>query len=397
MKMNDPVGAARWPRELNKVPKDVFHQDDIYRLEQQRIFQQEWFPVAHIAEVPLPGDFKTTRIGEASVLVLHGEDGVLRVFENACPHRGTQLQTCARGSLPVQQGTASIECPYHRWSFSTQGELQGAPGIRDFPPDFRKEDYGMRRLRSGSVHGVVFATFNREAPELDEYLGEVVPYIDKALGGHARLKFLGYQNVTFSTNWKEYSDNEGYHAPLLHRAFQLLKWQGGKGRQFMTAHAHKVIAADLSQAPDSGFLSEHSLIEARDTGAPLQSVVISLFPLTSFIRHLDVISMRFAMPRTANKTDVQYAYFASAEDGEEMLKHRVRQSSNLLGPSGLISLEDGAVFNRLHAASRVPGTVEFQKGVQDRFAAPTMFQQNDEAGNVIRWERYRTAMGFSRA
>lgn len=381
----------QWPREFNKVPKDVFHRDDVYRLELERIFNgPEWFPLAHVCEIPKRGDFKTMKMGEVPVMVVHGSDGEIRVFTNSCPHRGTQLTTCTRGNAKT------IECPYHRWGFDTCGKLLGAPGMRDFPPDFRKEDYGLRPVRSSMAHGVVFATSDVLAPELDEYLGDTKPYIATALGEGRPLKLLGYQKVIYDTNWKEYSDNEGYHAPLLHSAFRLLKWQGGQGLQFLTPRAHKVISADLQHAPDSGYLADHSLIEARDRSTTPKSVIVSLFPLTIIVRHLDVLSLRYAMPISPDKTEVHYTYFGPEDDDEETSRHRIRQASNLLGPSGLISLEDGAVFNRLHVGSHTGGTVEFQKGVRDRMAPPEVLQQNDEAGNLIRWERYRSAMGFER-
>jgi hypothetical protein len=93
---------------------------------------------------------------------------------------------------------------------------------------------------------------------------------------------------------------------------------------------------------------------------------------------------------------VHYAYFGQADDDEAMLRHRVRQASNLLGPSGFISLEDGAVFNRIHVGSRTAGNVAFQKGVTGPIAAPIQIKKDDESANLIRWEHYRQTMGFAR-
>jgi anthranilate 1,2-dioxygenase large subunit len=99
----------QWPARYNSVPKEIFHREDIYRLELERIFYgEEWHPVAHRAEVPRPADFKTGMVGEASVLVVHGTDDELRVFLNSCPHRGTTLKTSSRGCSDL------IQCPYHR-------------------------------------------------------------------------------------------------------------------------------------------------------------------------------------------------------------------------------------------------------------------------------------------
>ncbi len=93
---------------------------------------------------------------------------------------------------------------------------------------------------------------------------------------------------------------------------------------------------------------------------------------------------------------MHYAYFAHADDDAELVQHRIRQASNLIGPSGFISLEDGAVFNRLHVGSASDGNVAFQKGVRGPIAAPYTLDKGDEAGNLIRWEHYRQAMGFAR-
>lgn len=322
------------------------------------------------------------------MMVVHGSDGQVRVFENSCTHRGTQLATCTRGTA------AKIECPYHRWNFSNTGELLGTPGRADFPKGFQPQNYGLREVRSDIVSGLVFATYSKSVPELREYLGEAVSGIEAVLGD-GRLKLLGYQKVSFDTNWKEYADNEGYHAPLLHSAFVMLRWKGGQGSQVMTPHAHKVIRTDLT-VPPQGFLKDHSLIDARDPNCAPQSVIVSLFPVTIVLKHLDVLTVRYAYPRSVNQTEVHYAYFAREDDSEELVRHRTRQAANLLGPSGLISLEDGAVFNRLHVGSQTSGCVEFQKGVDDDNTVPSEFAHNDEAGNLVRWEHYRMAMGFSR-
>ncbi len=382
-------GHVAWPQNFNEVPKEIFHRPDIYAREIKEIFQgKEWHPVVHLAEIPRSGDFKTSYLGEIPILAVHGEDGEIRIFENACTHRGTQLQTCNRGSAE------KIECPYHRWTFSNSGELLGCPGKSYFPDGFDPRKHGLRQLRSAVAMGLVFATCSKEVPELDAYLGEAKEFIGKVLGREGRLKLLGYQKVLVSSNWKAYADNEGYHAPLLHAAFRLLRWKGGKGFQTLTSQAHKITHVDLN-VPESGFLNDRSLVEVRDEKAPPQSVIVSLFPISIIIKHLDVINVRYAFPRSPDETEVHYAYFSEESDSPALAHHRLRQASNLLGPSGFISLEDGAVFNRLHVGARTTGNVAFQKGIGTEFDPnQTSFRHNDEAGNLIRWERYRRCMGF---
>jgi anthranilate 1,2-dioxygenase large subunit len=391
MRRDDQPVHVRWPANYNELPKEVFHREDVYRMEMDRIFYgPDWHAVGHVAEFPKPGDYKTIQIGEAQLLIVHGDDGKLRVFNNSCPHRGTKLKTCSRGH------GVEIECPYHRWLFSNRGDLISAPGSDSFPASFKKSDYGLRELRSAQFYGLLFASFSHSGPELETFLGEAVEHLPTILGGDGRLKLLGYQKVLYATNWKEYGDNEGYHAPLLHRAFRLLRWQGGNGTQCVTRYGHKVVNAELAKNPNSGFLNDHSLVEAYDPDAPRRSVVVSLWPMTTMVKHFDVINLRFAFPRSRDETEAHYAYYYHEDDDPEMIRHRLRQASNLLGPSGFISLEDGAVFNRLHEGSSTLGTVAFQKGYAGPMQAPCYVAQNDEASNLIRWERYREIMGFER-
>jgi anthranilate 1,2-dioxygenase large subunit len=397
--MNHSADAASqpvhltWPARYSELPKEVFHRSDIYRLELERIFYgPEWHPVAHTAELPNPGDFKTFQIAETPILILRGDDDRVRVFVNSCTHRGTQIETRSRGRA------VEFECPYHRWLFNNRGELMACPGRERFPAEFNKQDYGLREIRSDQFKGLIFATMGRDALDLDSYLGGAKPYLATILGGDGRLKLLGYQKTSFATNWKEYNDNEGYHAPLLHRAFRLLRWQGGTGTFFVTDRGHMAMEAELRDSANSEFLQDPSIVEFRDRRVEPRSTITALFPMTVIVKHCDVINVRFGFPRSPAEVEIHYAYFSHQDDDEAMLRHRLRQSSNLLGPSGLISLEDGAVFNRLHRGDSAPGTVSYQKGVLSYYEPPAYaFQQNDEAGNLRKWEYYVKIMGFTRA
>jgi len=385
-----PGLSTPWPAKPNELPKEIFHREDIFQLELERIFRGPvWHMVGHVAELPKLGDFKTTIIGDVRLLMMHGKDGQVRVFHNSCPHRGTQLETAARGCR------GEIECPYHRWVFNMEGALVSASGRDRFPSTFRNEDYGLRPLKTELRHGLIFSTFSDLAPPLDDFLGPADEVLRQALGGDEQVTLLGYQKVVYHGNWKECSDNEGYHAPLLHRAFRLLKWQGGKGTQAVSPYGHKTISAELAEAPKGRFLNDPSLIELRDPSRVPRSFVVQLFPLNVFVRHLDVINMRVAFPLSPHATEVHYAYFSRQEDDGEMRSHRRRQAANLLGPSGFISLEDGAVFDRLHEGSYTPGTVAFQKGVTDDGGIESVQLQNDEASNLLKWGVYQSMMGFT--
>src|SRR3546814_20222432 len=96
---------------------------------------EEWHPVCHESEIPERGDFKTFRLAGIPLLIARGDDGIVRAFFNACSHRGNQLETAPMGNKQ------EFECPYHRWLFSTRGDLVGCPNQREFVPGFNRSDY----------------------------------------------------------------------------------------------------------------------------------------------------------------------------------------------------------------------------------------------------------------
>ena len=390
--VEESEAAFSWPANVNEVPKEAFVREDFYEHELKRIFYgEEWHPIAHESEIPNPGDFKTTKLGEIPLLVARGDDNEVRVFYNSCSHRGNQVETAPRGNAK------EFECPYHRWLFSNKGELVGCPNARDFSPGFDKVDYPLDQPRTDIYRGLIFVTISPNTDSLDEFLGDIKPTLADLMGGDGRLKLLGYQKVRYESNWKSYTDNDGYHAPLLHKAFTLLNWQGGAGRQFTaTRRGHIGFESELSVVSGPTVLEDSSIIEFKGQDPSVGSRIVSLFPVFVSTKHLDVINLRFANPDGPNHVVVHYAYFAHADDDEEMVRHRLRQSSNLLGPSGLVSAEDASIFHRVHIGNHTPGNAVFQKGVKNKRSMPEKMAQNDETGQLLRWDYYREIMGFQR-
>ncbi len=382
-----------WPAKINHVPKSIFVRPDVFEEELRRIFYgNEWLLIAHESEIPNKGDFKTTAVGKVPLLITRDREGEVHVFYNACSHRATQVETAASGNK------FEFECPYHRWLFDATGQLVGCPNKPgDYPADFAREDYPLARPRLAIVHGLVMVTFSADTPPIDEYLDGLHDQIAEVLGGDGRLKLLGYQKVVFRANWKTFADNDNYHASLLHTAFRMLNWQGGKGVQIANARGHRGYVSELRLPKSQNKLKDASIFEYRGGGDLARgSVSVRFFPISGMTKHLDSIGIRFANPLSVNETEVHYAYFGHVDDDEAMTKHRVRQASNLLGPCGMVSMEDAAVFHRLHIGSSTPGEAIFLKGVSDEYAMPTEFTQSDESSNLPGWEHYRRAMGYDK-
>jgi anthranilate 1,2-dioxygenase large subunit len=388
--MNAPVlpELGTWS-DHTRVPYAVYSDPAIYALEMERIFYGPvWHPVALEAEVPKVGDYKTTYVGETPLIVVRATETEVNVLVDACAHRGVQLTTAFRGSA------TDFSCPYHGWTYDLSGALRRAPGEERFPEHFDKCHYGLKRLRTERFAQVIWATFDPATPPLLEFFGDAGAAFRAAMGGGERpLELLGYQKITFNCNWKVYMDNDGYHAGLLHTAFRLLDYQGGKANIIAGGEiGHWGASYGAKRMGDNGYLQDPTVIFTE--GDEDTAAVNLIRPLTQAVKHLNAINFRFGRPRGPERTEVHYCYLAFADDPPELKRHRIRQSANLLGPSGFVSIEDGSMFDRVQKAVHAPnGEMHFLKGLRE---SPDgwVSLQNDEAGSTPWWRYYRRAMGL---
>ena len=124
-----------WPKPINEVPKIVFDDEQIYQAELQKLFYGRiWHPVAHEAEVPNPGDYKTIHVGELPIIISRDRDGQVHALHNACAHRGTMVATAFMGNvdnfechMPVRNCRTrwSIARPCERVRLGVESMLQG--------------------------------------------------------------------------------------------------------------------------------------------------------------------------------------------------------------------------------------------------------------------------------
>lgn len=239
------------------MPYAVFTDDDVYRLENERIFRGPvWNYLCHEIELPNGGDFVTTWVGETHVIAARNNDGVVHAFENSCAHRGAKITSAVRGNAK------RLTCPYHLWTYTLAGDLQavtferGVGGKGGMPAGFEKQDHGLNKLRVAIYGGLVFGTFSDATPPLEEFLG---PYsmsqIDRLLV-QRRPRVLGYLRQRIPGNWKLYNENvrDPYHGSLLHQ------FQVSFGLQTPTMRGGIKMDRDLKNTWN------HSILTEQDAG-----------------------------------------------------------------------------------------------------------------------------------
>lgn len=202
----DPAGLGTGP-----IPAAPYYQADYFDLEREAIFRRSWLPIGHICELPEPGSFivRTVGIAKASILISHGKDGKIRAFHNVCTHRGTQL-------VSEQSGQRSLfSCPYHRWTFSDQGELRSAPDFERFYVD--KSQCALSEVAVDVCAGLLFINLD-SAPQqtLRDYLGPLARELEQL--PVARATTFSEYVYEIEGNWKLTYDNfqENYHLRFIH-------------------------------------------------------------------------------------------------------------------------------------------------------------------------------------
>src|SRR4051794_15370151 len=176
------------------IPYAWYADEDVFRREQERIFEHAWHYAGHADEVAERGAYFTTQVGRVPLVVVRGRDEELRCFVNVCPHRGFEVaQGCGRRE--------TLQSAYHAWTYDLEGSLRAAPRS-DLEPGFDKAELGLKPAQDGPWGPFVFVNGDVEAPPLEETLGELPDFVAGAgldvgvLGFNRRLEF------ELEANWK---------------------------------------------------------------------------------------------------------------------------------------------------------------------------------------------------
>lgn len=215
--MNEAVSSfQRIPAEdlawlgTGPVPARAYYDPAYFELEREAVFLRSWIHVGHACELPETGSFvrRDLEFARASLLIIRGRDGALRAFHNVCPHRGTQLVEEAAGRK------SKFSCPYHMWTFGTNGELLSAPDFEAFGLD--RKDCALPPVALQECGGLLFVNFDRDAVPLREWLGSYAERLEQM--PVARATTFSQYSYDIAANWKLTYDNfqENYHLRFIH-------------------------------------------------------------------------------------------------------------------------------------------------------------------------------------
>ncbi len=196
------------------IPASWYTNKDLHDLELETVFSNSWQLAARRDQLTEPGQYVTTDIAGEPLVIVRGNDDVLRAFYNVCRHHAAAVMTEAEGKA------AQLRCPYHGWTYSLAGELKGTPEFSGVC-NFDRETNSLVSMEVAEWENWVFVRLTQPAHDgsLKDFLGETLLGQVQPLQ-LSELHWFERRHYSFDCNWKVFVDNYldgGYHIPYLHK------------------------------------------------------------------------------------------------------------------------------------------------------------------------------------
>lgn len=261
--------AATYLPGSRTMPGERYTSPAIFAEEAERIFSREWNCLGRVSRIENPGDFIAADVASESILVVRDATERLNAFFNVCRHRGTRICTERSGSFAY-----NIQCPYHGWTYSTDGSLVAAPHMKDVE-GFEMREHPLHRAAVAEWEGFVFVSLAKDPVPFDEAFAPMIGRLSRF--GLPSLVVGHRVEYDVRANWKLVFQNysECLHCPEIHPALSaILPFDSG--------------ANDLFEGPFLGGSMEirppnvSATMSGRACGVPLSAEVASEEPRRAF-------------------------------------------------------------------------------------------------------------------
>jgi phenylpropionate dioxygenase-like ring-hydroxylating dioxygenase large terminal subunit len=197
--------------EASTPPASWYSDPRILELERHTVFSRSWQLGGRLDQVRESGRYVSFEVAGEPVVVVRGNDKVLRGFFNVCRHHAATVMTEPEGK------TENLRCPYHGWTYNLEGALILAPEFGGIA-NFARGANGLVPIQSSEWRGWVFVKLDPDGPSLEGFLGKNLVERLEDLNLEP-LRWFERRRYTLNCNWKVFVDNYldgGYHVPHIH-------------------------------------------------------------------------------------------------------------------------------------------------------------------------------------
>lgn len=352
----------------DRADGSIYNNAALYDMEMDRIFKRNWIWVAHRSDLPDPGSFITTFVGQHPVIVSRDRKGEVHVLLNRCRHRGATVCEHKSGKA------ASFVCPYHGWAYGQDGALRAVPQPKGYGDSLDKSKLSLVSLRVEDYNGMIFATFNADIMSLDEWLGPAKIWIDLFMkqGAGWPIKTMGEHKFTFPGNWKIQLENttDAYHFPIVHKSFldsvdnqtqNIFDFVEGDGFVEDLGNGHSVMVmipelVDLEENLDAPIPERfQSLAEALSKDYPPEKVkqIVRAVGGSGFNLNLypnvacSMAFFRVLRPLAVDETEIRHIAIGMDGGPEIANEVRLRLHEHFQGPLGFGTPDDSEAWDRV--------------------------------------------------
>ena len=260
------------------ISREIYVNEDIYHQELEQVFRRAWLLIGHESQVPNPGDFVISRMGEEEVILTRDRKNQLHVFLNTCRHRGMKVCRYDDGN------TLIFTCPYHGWSYDTDGRLVGVAYYDvAYQGNLDKNEWGLHEVaQMCNYYGSIWATWDAKAPSFEDYLGPYARTVQACMeasdGTEAGIEvFNPVYKWRIPCNWKLPAvmfDGDRAHAAMTHRSINVAAISpageiNGGGRHVVKApwpqEDYEISSAELGHCGHNAIFEQPGIAPYTDT------------------------------------------------------------------------------------------------------------------------------------
>ena len=373
------------------VHRDLYISDEIFELEQERLFANTWNYIGHSSQIKLEGDYITLDIAGQPLILVRGPQAKIHVLKNRCAHKGAKLVNSPEGNVG-----RLFRCPYHAWTFKIDGTLLGVPlkeGYQDTRFSQSEAALGLVTVKNVvEYRGFIFAKLNDEGPDFESYFGDSLSSLDNLVdrSPEGELEMTGgVLRYWHDCNWKMYVENlnDTMHPMVAHESSAgtaKRMWSGKPDdmpkpmaieqyvpfassyrffdemgvRVFSNGHSYSGVKFSIHS--HYAALQEYERLMQKAYGAErAREILGTARHNTVYFPNLTIKgaiqSIRVARPIAANKTVLESYTFRLKGAPDELL-HRTTNYSRLINsPFSVVGHEDHHAYRSIQEGLRASG------------------------------------------